>query len=96
MKECKLYQGQLSDGSLEDVIPFLLSKAIELHDTIYVEWNGAIIAVNSESSYESILKDYEEGLHKNALLRQERDGRLISFNDLGNKLGLILQDLFKK
>ena len=96
MKEHKLYSGQLNDGSLDDVIPFLLSKAKESQDIVYVEWNGAVVAIDADSTKESILQDYDDELHKDALFHKEQKGTLISTTELGRKLALMIQDFVNK
>ena len=96
MKECKIYQGQLDDGTLDNQIPFLVSKAMEFHEPVYAEWNGVMLYITEKSSPESIIKQYHNGLTKESLFNQHNRGKLISYNDLGNKLATILEEVFKK
>lgn len=46
MKQGLLFEGELSDPGLDEVLPKLISKAAETEQDVFVRWNSATIRVS--------------------------------------------------
>ena len=54
MKQRLLFEGELSDVTLENVFPTLISKAIETDDDVFLRWNGATIRVEPTDTIDTL------------------------------------------
>jgi len=78
MKQRLLFEGELSDPGLDEVLPKLISKAIETEQDVFVHWNSATIRVRATDTVDELMAEYEEQLRVNAManrLKAPRDGR---------------------
>ena len=60
MKQRLLFEGELSDVSLENVFPTLISKAVETDDDVFLRWNGATIRVESTDTIDTLMQKYDK------------------------------------
>ena len=60
MKERLLFEGELSDVTLENVFPTLISKAIEADDAVFLRCNGATIRVEPTDTIDTLLQKYDK------------------------------------
>lgn len=90
MKQRLLFEGELSDPGLDEVLPKLISKAIETEQDVFVRWNSATIRVSPTSTVEELMAKYDEQLHVNAMyngLNAPEDGRDKILYRITNGLG---------
>lgn len=62
MKQRLLFEGELSDVTLENVFPTLISKAIETDDDVFLRWNGATIRVEPTDTIDTLMQKYDKGI----------------------------------
>lgn len=60
MKKRLLFEGERSDGALENVLPKLISKAIESGEDVFLRWNGATIRVEPKDTVGALMQKYDE------------------------------------
>ena len=60
MRQRLLFEGELSDVSLENVFPTLISKAIETDDAVFLRCNGATIRVEPTDTIDTLLQKYDK------------------------------------
>lgn len=60
MRQRLLFEGELSDVSLENVFPTLISKAIETDDAVFLRCNGATIRVEPTDTIDSLMQKYDK------------------------------------
>ena len=60
MKERLLFEGELSDVTLENVFPTLISKAVETDDDVFLRWNGATIRVEPTDTIDTLMQKYDK------------------------------------
>ena len=60
MKQRLLFEGELSDVTLENVFPTLISKAVETDDDVFLRWNGATIRVESTDTIDTLMQKYDK------------------------------------
>lgn len=60
MKERLLYEGELSDVTLENVFPALISKAVETDDNVFLRWNCATIMVEPTDTIDTLMQKYDK------------------------------------
>ena len=60
MRQRLLFEGELSDVSLENVFPTLISKAIEADDAVFLRCNGATIRVEPTDTIDTLLQKYDK------------------------------------
>ena len=89
MKESKLYEGTAGE-SINDALPIVILKAKELREDVFLRWNGATLRVSPNSSMSGLLKEYSEQLHGFSLLTLEKQGDLISKDQIKEKLGDVI------
>lgn len=90
MKQGLLFEGELSDPGLDEVLPKLISKAAETEQDVFVRWNSATIWVRPTDTVDELMAEYEEQLRVNAManrLKTPRDGREKHLYRIKNKLG---------
>ena len=90
MKEILLFEGELSDPGVDEVLPKLISKAVETDQDVFVRWNSATIRVSPPSTVEELMAEYNEQLHVNAMynrLKAPEDGRDKILYRITNGLG---------
>lgn len=90
MKQGLLFEGELSDPELDEVLPKLISKAAETEQDVFVHWNSATIRVRPTDTVAGLMAEYEELLRVNAManrLKAPRDGRDKHLYRIKNKIG---------
>lgn len=90
MKQRLLFEGELSDPGMDEVLPKLISKAAETEQDVYVHWNSATIRVSPTDTVDELMAEYEEQLRVNAManrLKAPRDGRDKHLYRIKNKIG---------
>lgn len=90
MKQRLLFEGELSDPGLDEVLPKLISKAAETEQDVFVRWNSATIRVSPTDTVDGLMAEYEEQLRVNAManrLKAPRDGRDKHLYRINNKIG---------
>ncbi len=60
MKQRLLFEGELSDVTLENVLPKLISKAIETGEDVFLRWNGVTVRVEPKDTVGALLQKYDE------------------------------------
>ena len=78
MKERLLFEGELSDVTLENVFPTLISKAVEIDDDVFLRWNGATIRVEPTDTIETLMQKYDKEIRLVGLankMEMPADGR---------------------
>lgn len=78
MKERLLFEGELSDGALENVFPTLIGKAIENDDDVFLRWNGATIRIEPEDTIDTLMQKYDKEIRLRGLadrIEMPVDGR---------------------
>lgn len=60
MKQRLLFEGELSDVTLENVFPTLISKAVETDDDVFLRWNGATIRVEPTDTIDTLMQKYDK------------------------------------
>ena len=60
MRQRLLFEGELSDPGLDEVLPKLISKAIETDDDVYLRWNGATIRVEPTDTIDTLMQKYDK------------------------------------
>ena len=71
MKQSILFEGELSDPGLDEVLPKLLSKARETEQDVFVHWNSATIRVRPASTVEDLIAEYDEQIRVNAIANRQ-------------------------
>ena len=74
MKQRLLFEGELSDPGLDEVLPELISKAIYTEQDVFVLWNGAFIRVRPTDTVEKLMAEYEEQLSAMHRKNAPKDG----------------------
>ena len=90
MKQGLLFEGELSDPGLDEVLPKLISKAAETEQDVFVRWNSATIRGSPTDTADELMAEYVEQLRANALanrLKAPKDGRGKHLYRIKNKLG---------
>lgn len=62
MKQRLLFEGELSDPGLDEVLPKLISKAIETEQDVFVRWNNVTIRARPTSTVDELMEEYKEEL----------------------------------
>lgn len=60
MRQRLLFEGELSDVTLENVFPTLISKTIETNDDVFLRWNGATIRVEPTDTTDTLMQKYDK------------------------------------
>ena len=93
MRKYTLFEGELLDGSINEVIPGLIESAKLKNEDVFLRWNGVTVRIMPESSPESVYECYKNQLHKEDLLAKECTGELVSYKELGEKIARYLKEL---
>jgi len=93
MRKYTLFEGELLDGSINEVIPGLIQTAKLKNEDVFLRWNGATVRIMPDSTAESVHRDYQYLLHEQDLFTKERNGELISVQDLAQKIAKTLVNL---
>ena len=78
MKQRLLFEGELSDVTLENVFPTLISKAVETDDDVFLRWNGATIRVEPTDTIDTLMQKYDKEIRLVGLankMEMPADGR---------------------
>lgn len=78
MKQRLLFEGELSDHGLDEILPKLISKAIETEQDVFVRWNGATIRVEPTDTIETLMQKYDKEIRLVGLanmMEMPADGR---------------------
>ena len=62
MRQRLLFEGELSDVHLKNVLPTLISKAVETDDDVFLRWNGATIRVEPTDTIDTLMQKYDKGI----------------------------------
>lgn len=62
MRQRLLFEGELSDVTLENVFPTLISKAVEADDDVFLRWNGATIRVEPTDTIDTLMQKYDKAI----------------------------------
>ena len=90
MKQRLLFEGELSDKTLENVFPALISKAIECDEDVFLRWNGATVRIEPQDTVGTLMEKYEKEIGIIALANRKelgKDGRDKHLYRIKNKLG---------
>lgn len=60
MKQGLLFEGELSDVTLENVFPTLIGNAVETDDDVFLRWNGATIRVEPTDTIDTLMEKYDK------------------------------------
>ena len=60
MRQRLLFEGELSDAALENVLPTLISKVVETGDDVFLRWNGATIRVELTDTIDTLMQKYDK------------------------------------
>ena len=60
MRQRLLFEGELSDVTLENVFPTLISKAVEIGDDVFLRWNGATVRVEPTDTIDALMQKYDK------------------------------------
>ena len=60
MKQRLLFEGELSDVTLENVFPTIISKVVETGDDVFIRWNGATIRVEPTDTIDTLMQKYDK------------------------------------
>lgn len=88
MKQRILFEGDLDDLGLDDVLPELISKAKETGQDVFVHWNNVTIRVRPTSKIHDLLAEYEESLSAIRRINAPIDGRDKVLYKITNGLGI--------
>ena len=78
MRQRLLFEGELSDVTLENVFPTLISKAVETDDDVFLRWNGATIRVEPTDTIDTLMQKYDKEIRLVGLankMEMPADGR---------------------
>ena len=90
MKQRLLFEGELSDRTLENVFPALISKAIERDEDVFLRWNGATVRIEPQDTVGTLMEKYEKEIGIIAWANRKelgKDGRDKHLYRIKNKLG---------
>lgn len=90
MKQRLLFEGELSDGYIESVLPSLIYRANEEGEDVFLRWNGTTVRIGPKDTPEKLMAEYEKQLGIIALagrMEQPEDGRDKHLYRIKNKLG---------
>ena len=93
MRKYTLFEGELLDGSINEVVPGLIQSAKLKNEDVFLRWNGTTVRITPESSPESVYESYKNQLHKEGLAAKECAGELVSYKELGDKIARYLKVL---
>lgn len=88
MKQRILFEGDLDDQGLDDVLPELISKAKETGQDVFVHWNNVTIRVRPTSAIHDLMAEYEEEQKNISRLNAPEDGRDKVLYKITNGLGI--------
>ena len=60
MRQRLLFEGELSDQTIENVFPALISKAIEADEDVFLRWNGATVRVEPKDTIDTLMQKYDK------------------------------------
>ena len=78
MRQRLLFEGELSDVTLENVFPTLISKAVEIGDDVFLRWNGATVRVEQTDTIDTLIQKYDKEIRLVGLankMEMPADGR---------------------
>lgn len=78
MRQRLLFEGELSDQTIENVFPSLISKAVEADDDVFLRWNGATVRVEPNDTIDTLMKKYDKEIRLVGLankMEMPADGR---------------------
>ena len=78
MRQRLLFEGELSDVTLENVFPALISKAIEADEDVFLRWNGATVRVEPTDTIDTLMQKYDKEIRLVGLankMEMPADGR---------------------
>ena len=78
MRQRLLFEGELSDVTLENVFPTLISKAVETDDDVFLRWNGATVRVEQTDTIDTLIQKYDKEIRLVGLankMEMPADGR---------------------
>lgn len=78
MRQRLLFEGELSDVTIENVFPTLISKAVETDDDVFLRWNGATIRVEPTDTIDTMMQKYDKEIRLVGLankMEMPADGR---------------------
>ena len=78
MKQRLLFEGELSDQTIENVFPALISKAIEADEDVFLRWNGATVRVEPTDTIDTLMQKYDKEIRLVGLankMEMPADGR---------------------
>lgn len=78
MKQRLLFECELSDVTLENVFPTLISKAVETDDDVFLRWNGATVRVEPNDTIDTLMQKYDKEIRLVGLadkMEMPADGR---------------------
>ena len=67
MRQRLLFEGELSDGSVEKVFQTLIGKAIENDDDVFLRWNGATVRVEPTDTIDTLMQKYDKEIRLRGL-----------------------------
>ena len=89
MKQRLLFEGELGDVSLENVLPTLIGKAIENDDTVFLRWNNATVRVEPTDTIDTLMQKYDKEIRLVGLanrMEMPADGRDKHLYRIKNKI----------
>ena len=93
MKVVKTYYGEMSDGSIEEVLPSLIEEAKHADDFIYLNWNGFFILIDKDSTVDGCLNQYYEKTYEDGVYGRYKRGDLVDVDYLGKRIANYLKNL---
>ena len=78
MRQRLLFEGELSDQTIENVFPALISKAIEADEDVFLRWNGATVRVEPNDTIDTLMQKYDKEIRLVGLankMEMPADGR---------------------
>ena len=89
MRQRLLFEGELSDQTIENVFPALISKAIEADEDVFLRWNDATVRVEPKDTIDTLMQKYDKEIRLVGMAnRMERcsDGRDKHLYRINNRL----------
>lgn len=85
MKERILFEGELSDKSIEGCLIELIGLSKQIGEEVFLRWNGITLRISAKDTFDGLLKKYDEQCHAASLLAMECNGEIVKVDALASK-----------
>lgn len=86
MKKCTLYDGELNDIDINNVVGKVIEMRKESDNDVFLRWNGATMRITKTSTVQEVLDDYDRQTNAMNLLWKKEHNLLFDAETVANKL----------